>query len=158
MQQKARDRGLQFRFDGHRRRAPSQGLLPFAAVQCGANLADEPGSPGEGKVDLEWNRQPGALPNGLGRGRIALGHSFVHDHGVKFPPPQRSQRRLASLRHFNLHAQLCSHHRGAITGAFDSSHHQNAHPQLLVACLLLRTCCCVPDIACLDRQIRGLVA
>ena len=106
MQKQARNRGLRLGFDGCRRCPARQRLLPLATVQRGANLPGEPCRPGQRKVDLQGDGQPGVFPDGLGSGRIALGHGLIHHHHIELVAAQRGKRAPAPLRHIDFRAEL----------------------------------------------------
>ena len=133
MEQEAGDGVFELGLHGGGGGAAGQGLLALAAVQGGADLADEAGGAGEGEVDLQGNGEAGALPDGLGCSGVALGHALIHDDGDVLMGAQSGQRRFSSFGHFHVHAQLRANHGGAVAGAFNSSHDQDIHPRLLIA-------------------------
>ena len=59
LQEQAGDGGLQLGLNGRRSGSARHRLLPLAAMQRGANLADQPRRSGDGKVDLQRNGQAG---------------------------------------------------------------------------------------------------
>ena len=119
MKQQPSHSSLQLRFNSGGSCPVRECLLTLAAVQCRANLPDQSRSPGEREVDLQRNRQARVRPQRFGCGRIALGHGLIHNQRQKLAAPQRSQGSLSSLCHFNVHAQLRTHYRGAILCPFN---------------------------------------
>jgi hypothetical protein len=113
-------------------------------MQCGANLADESDCSRERKIDLQGNRKPGALTDGLCRSWIALSESPVDHDGCEFSTTQCGKRCLSSLSDLDLHAQLRGNHSGAVASALNSRHHQNAHLNSSILPGDLRQVCACP--------------